>query len=253
MGDIEILVQRVKKKRELSGIDDAVVREKIIKYFEKNKLPEEKMNDSQLKIVVKDVRSALRENVGMFQASTKNRYNFLEKNDIISLLKTHSSTKERIDFYPKIEEILKKLKINSILDLGCGINPIALAKPGMKYYASDINSDDLNLVKLFFKKMKIDGATFVCDLNKIENCNLPEAELTLIFKVFDIIGKKDYEIAKNVLENLKSKHLIISFSTKTLSGKPMNSPRRIWFEKLLDSLCYKFEIVSSSNELFYII
>jgi hypothetical protein len=250
---IKELIENIKKKKELSGIDDSVVREHINEYLAKNKLILENLNSSQLKLVLKDIRAGLRNQVGRFQASTKDRAKLLEKDDLPALLKTHSSTKERINFYPQLREIIKKLKVTSILDLGCGLNPLALAEPGVKYYASDINLEDLNIVASFFKKKNLDGTASVCDLNKIESCCLPETDLCLVLKVFDILGKKDYETAKRIIEKISSKHLIASFSTRTLSGKPMNSPRRIWFEKLLKSLCYEFEIVKSDNELFYII
>lgn len=253
MMEIENLVEKIKQKKELSGIDDSVISEQIEQYTRKNRLHLEDLTFQQLKIIIKDIRSILRENVGRFQASTKDRKKMLENGNINALLKTHSSTRERMDFYPQLKAIIKKLDVNSILDLGCGINPIALAEKGTKYYASDINLDDLNLVKMFFQKNKLNGEVFVCDLNKIESCSLPEAELCLVLKVFDILGKKDYESARRVLERIKSKHLIVSFSTKTLSGKPMNSPRRIWFEKLIESFFYKYEIIKSSNEIFYII
>ena len=54
----------------------------------------------------------------------------------------------------ELKEIIKKLNPKSILDLGCGINPLALAEKGVKYYASDINSEDLNIVREFFKNYK---------------------------------------------------------------------------------------------------
>jgi hypothetical protein len=251
--DILEVVNRIKSKKELSGVSDSIILEHLEEYLRKNKLSLERLNNSQIKLVIKDIRSDLRNHVGRFLASTKNRGKLLEKEDIPSLLKTHSSTKERIEFYPQLKEIISRLNTKSILDLGCGINPIALASSGVKYYASDINTADLNAVEAFFEKNKIDGKTFVCDLNKIEGCKLPEADLCLILKVFDILGKKDYEIAEKVLESINCKHIIASFSTRTLSGKPMNSPRRIWFEKLLNSLCYQFEIIKSKNEIFYIV
>lgn len=253
MAEISEIIQKIKQKKELSGIDSALVKEKLERYLAKTKISPNKLTDSQLKIVVKDIRSSLRENVGRFQASSKDRYKLLEKNDIPALLRAHSSTKERTNFYPQLREIISKLNVSSILDLGCGINPVAIASPGVKYYASDINLEDLEIVKLFFQKNKIDGKVFSCDLNKIESCSLPAVDLCLVLKVFDIIGEKDFEIAKKVLETIRAKHLIISFSTVTISGKPMNRPRRVWFERLLNSLCYKFEIIESDNEIFYLI
>jgi hypothetical protein len=250
---MEDIISKIKQKRELSGIDDGIIRDSLDAYLRKTRIPIEKLKASEIKILVKDVRANLRDKVGRFHAGAKDRNKLLEKGDISALLKTHSSTKERINFYPQLKEIIKKLKVHSILDLGCGLNPLALADKSLVYYASDINKEELKIVESYFQKNKIEGRVFVCDLNKVSNCSLPDADLCLILKVFDILGNKDYETAKEVLEKVRSNHLIVSFSTRTLSGKPMNVPRRAWFERLLESLCYKFEIIKSDNEIFYIV
>ncbi len=249
----EEIIRLIKQKKELAGVDNSIVLGHLESYLAKTNFQLENLRDREIKIIVKDIRESLRKNVGRFQATTKDRKKLLERNDITSLLKSHSSTKERFEFYPQLKEIIKKLKVKSILDLGCGINPIALASSDIKYYASDINLDDLDLVRIFFQKNKIDGEVFVCDLNKIEECSIPDAELSLALKVFDILSRKDYETAKKIIEKIHSRHLIVSFSTRTLSGKPMNHPRRIWFERLLETLCYKFEIIKSNNEIFYVV
>lgn len=248
----ESLVSRIKEKKELSGIENSVVSELLESYLRKNKLSLETLNKSELKIVLKDIRSQLRDNVGRFKVGSKDRCKLLEGGDTRALLRTHSSTKERIMFYPRLKEIISELKVKSILDLGCGLNPIALASPGVKYYASDINLEELNLIEGFFKNNNLEGKTFVCNLTKVEECNLPEADLCIIFKVFDILGKNDYLIAEKIISRIKSKYLLVSFSTRTLSGKPMNKPRRIWMEKLLSNVGYSFEIIHSDNEIFYL-
>src|SRR3990172_3991453 len=252
MIESENIIKKIKEKKELSGIDSSIVKQHLDSYLAKNKLSLGNLSPPQLKIVVRDIRENLRKNVGRFKASFKDRRKLLEKNDINGLLKTHSSTKERFDFYPKLKAIIKKLAPHSILDLGCGINPLALAEPGVRYYAADINLDDLEIVNLFFKKNKIEGNAFFCDLNNIGSCKIPKTDLTLVFKVFDILGEKDFETAMQVMEKINSKNIIVSFSTRTISGKRMNRPRRVWFEKLLNSILYKFEVLASDNEVFYI-
>ena len=135
MNHFEFIINKIKQKRELSGIDREIIEQHLKNYLSKHKLNLDKLKKSQLQIIVKDIRADLRKNVGRFKASLKDRYKLLEKKEIPKLLKTHASTKERLDFYPVLKEIIKKTKTKSILDLGCGINPLALAKPNIKYYA----------------------------------------------------------------------------------------------------------------------
>ena len=166
-------------------------------------------------------------------------------------MQTHTSTSERLDFYPKLKKIIYELEPNSILDLGCGLNPLTLSKKGIKYYASDIKEDELEMVKKFFKRNKIEGKTFIQDLRR-DISNLPEADLCIIFKVLDVIEKKSHKFSEKILRTVKCKYFLVSFATKKLSGKSMKSPRRIWFEKILEKLNYSYKKFSSDNEIFYL-
>ncbi|MBU1051968.1 MAG: hypothetical protein KJ718_05450 [Nanoarchaeota archaeon] len=241
----ENIIKKIKQKKELAGLADIVVENCLNSYLKKYNLNLKNLSEKQLKIIIKELRAELRLLVGRFQKTTKARSLL----DIKKLLKTHSSTSERLQFYPKLRSIIKKLKPKSILDLGCGLNPIALANKNIVYHASDINEDELSLIKEFFKKNKIKGNVFVCDLRNLKTKNnLPKADLCLILKVLDIIGKKH---AEEIITKVPCKKLIVSFATRKLSGKKMNHPRRIWFESLLERLNYNFEVFNSDNEVFY--
>lgn len=254
--DFESIIKKIKEKKELSGLSDEVISELVQKYFSKNRLSIKDLKPSELKILVKDIRSQLRNYAGRFQIYSKEwkkRDELLEKNDILSLLKTHTSTKERIDFYPNLKEIISSLNVRSILDLGCGVNPLVLSAPGIKYYAADINTEELALVDKFFKKNNIDGKTFVCDLRRIDSCSFPkEADLCLIFKVLDILENKGHKLAENIISSINAKYFLISFSTRTISGRPMLHERRLWIEKILSRLNFSFEAIRSENEIFYL-
>jgi hypothetical protein len=151
-----------------------------------------------------------------------------------------------------LDSLIEDLKINSILDLACGLNPLALANQKRRYFASDIDKNILSLIKKFFKKNKIKGKVFSHDIRDFSR-PLPQTELCLILKTLDIIEKNPYPLTKKLLESLNCKYIIISFSTKTLSGKQMKKPKRIWLRRLLKKLGYKYKIFSSHNEIFYLI
>jgi SAM-dependent methyltransferase len=256
MNNLGGIIKRIKQKKELAGIEDSLINDVLVRYLKKTNLQITEIKPSQFKILIKDIRAELRRYAGRFQVYGKEwkaRYSLLESNNIIQLLKTHTSTRERMEFYPELKKIIARLKANSILDLGCGINPLALASKEITYYASDINKEELELVKRFFEKNQVEGRTFLCDLRKIEDCPLPNADLCLIFKVLDILDDKGHKVAEKIISIVKSKHILISFSTKTLSGKSMHYPRRFWLERLLKKLGYAFEIIHSKNEVFYLI
>jgi hypothetical protein len=89
-------------------------------------------------------------------------------------------------------------------------------------------------------------------LKKIKD-NLPKTDMCLILKVLDIIDDKRHELSKKIIKCVKCRHLLVSFSTQKLSGKPMNKPERRWFEELLEKENLKFEKFMSNNEIFYLI
>ena len=246
MNNIDEFAFEIKKKKELSGADLDFVKVLVIEALQKKKIKFGDLNNKDKKILMKEIRQNLRNFVGRFRKSVVLSGS---KEDI---LKNHLSTAERINFYPELKKIVFSLNISSILDLGCGLNPIALAKRGIKYYASDINSSDLSLVSSFFIDNKIEGKTFVYDLRKIDN-SLPYADLVLIFKVLDIIEKKGHKLAEKIIKSVKCKFLLVSFPTTKISGKRMEFPKRAWFEKMLSRLEYKFQVFRSDNEIFYLV
>lgn len=73
MALLEEVVLKIKQKKELSAIDSSMIREALSDYLVKNKFLLEDLTPAQLKLVIKDIRRSLREKVGRFQATAKNR------------------------------------------------------------------------------------------------------------------------------------------------------------------------------------
>mgnify|MGYP001574588280 CR=1 FL=1 len=246
------IVKKIKDKRELAGLSDLIVKNVLEDYEKKYKISLISLKEKELKLAIKEIRASLRNYTGRFQKNLKLRKAVLKKGSFIDVLKTHSSTAERLDFYPQLNKIISDLNISSILDLACGLNPLAIAKKDFKYYASDIDESNLEIVKTFFQKNNIAGEVFTYDLRRIED-NLPKVDLCLLFKVLDIIDDKKHKLSEKILKVLQCKYLLVSFSTKKLSGKSMDFPQRYWFEKLITRLNYKYKIIKTKNEVFFLI
>lgn len=246
------VIKLIKQKKELSGVADSLVKDMLEKYIRKHNISLKNLRAQEIKIIIKEIRSQLRNLTGRFQKTQKKRIKLLEKENFKELLKTHTSTNERLNFYPELKKLIQRLGVKSILDLACGLNPIALANKNILYYAADIKEDDLKLVEAYFNKNNIKGGVFTYDLRKISD-NLPKADICLLFKILDILEKDTHNIANKIIENVQCKYFLISFSTKTLSGKPMKQQRRVWLERLLDSRHYTYESFASDNEIFYLV
>lgn len=244
-------LKKIKSKKELKGLADSVVLGNLNSYLRKSNVEFSTTSKKEKKIILKDVRSSMRLLTGRFQKSMKDKKSFLALGEVEKLLKTHSSTSERLAFYPEFKKLLKKINPKSILDLGCGLNPIAIASKGVEYLASDIKEDELKLVSDFFESKKIKGKVFVADLQNLKK-ELPETDICLILKVLDVVDP-NHKISKDLLKKIPARIIIVSFSTKKLSGRKMNFPRRFWFENLLKEMRLKFKTLESENEFFYII
>ena len=97
------LIARIKQKKELSGLANSLVSDALEDYLKKYSIPLKNLRHPQEKIIIKEIRAELRNLAGRFQISLKKRLFLLEKGDIQTLLKTHTSTAERFNFYPKLK------------------------------------------------------------------------------------------------------------------------------------------------------
>ncbi|MBM3233387.1 hypothetical protein FJZ18_04445 [Candidatus Pacearchaeota archaeon] len=244
-----ILLEEVKKKNEFSTLPDTLILETVEKVLKK--FPKVEITPHQIKILVKEIRALLHRSTGMFQKGKtgKKRKGVLDAQE---LLKTHLSTYERTDFYQLIKEKIKSLGIKSILDIGCGLNPLALASPELLYNACDIRQDEIDIINNYFKSHGIEGHAFVFDIRKF-NSDLPKADLCLLWKIIEIVGGDTHRLTRSLLNGLDCKYIIVSFSTVTLSGKNMRRKRRTWFEKIVLEENLAFDIFETTNEIFYII
>jgi len=246
------IIEKIKEKYELRSLPNSLIKSVLTEYLLKNRIKDFN-SEKEMKIIIKDVRAKLRRYTGQYasKSNIKAREKLIKNHQISKLLEQHTSTRERIEDYPLIKKVIEDISPKSILDLGCGLNPLAISSQKSYYYAYDINNNDLEIVKEYFRINKIEGETHHEDIRVVSS--FPNTDLCLIFKVLDILGDNKTKITKDLLTKIKSRFLIISFATNTLSGRPMNNPYRNWFERILNSLNYNYEIRRTKQEIFYLI
>ena len=271
---INLLINNIKKKKEFSGIDDQFVRDLIHKklnnrelenIYNHNKLEKSK----EFKNSVKLIRKILHETYGVFNLSRKrvkllnqlkeeikktNKINGPTIDFHIKLLKTHKSTNERVDDYNEIYgRIFSTIKPEIILDLSAGLNPLSYPWMGLnkvKYIATELTNEDTEFLDEYFKSMAkfgLDGKTLT--LNLLKTQRFPKSDICFLLKTLDSLETLKKGISESIINNIDTKLLIVSFPTKTLSGKTINKKRLAWFNKLIPNYS-TFEI---KNEIFYII
>ena len=251
MVTLESIRKKVQEKRELRGLAVSVVDESIARYLGRRGINPEPLTTREVRLIVKEVRAELRRYTGRFQKKSAARTQWLEQHRYNKLLTTHASAAARQTDYPLLREELAKRGVKSILDIGCGLNPIALARPGMSYDAVDIREDELALIRLFFQQEHIEGRALALDVRKELPAPVP-VDACLLMNILDVIEKRAHKRAEEILTAVNARFFFISFSTKTLSGRPMRHPQRGWIERLLDRKGFKWERHMLTTEVLYV-
>ena len=253
------LINKIKSKK-YASLSDEIIEQEIEVFLRKKP----KAKDKE---IIKEVKTRLHKIYGSFQINKKKKRDmFLEelRKDPGSIdlhrkiLETNLSTKERMRAYQTLYYRIFRLtgQPNTILDIGAGINPISYPylECDPNYTALEIDQEDVDFINKYFKIKNIKGKAEVKAINAKNIADLPNADVVFLFKVIDPLEiKKGHKFTELLLKNLKSKNIVASFSTKTVSNKMMKYPRRGWFEKLLHRIGYKFRIVKTQNEFYYVI
>ncbi len=169
-------------------------------------------------------------------------------------IENHSSTRERAEI---ADELYTRAfsaceKVETILDLACGINPIFLGKMGYTNVTGlDIHAGCAELInecaEFFGWKTRARAQDLI--LNPPEE----EADITLMMKLLPVLETQKPGAAKALLASVKSRYMLVTFPTQTLGGKKVGMEKHYteWFEtQIPDNLCVIDRFVIG-NELAY--
>jgi 16S rRNA (guanine(1405)-N(7))-methyltransferase len=176
-----------------------------------------------------------------------------------STMRLHASTRERLPILaPFYAEIFNRLPpIRSILDLGCGLNPLSL--PWMKlsspadYLAIDVFEDIGRFLRLFFQHIGMNGRA-LC-MNIIENIPTQKFDLVLALKVIPCLEQLDRDFGVKLLRTLATPYLVVSFPVASLGGRVHGMARH--YEQHFLEICsekdWKSEKIRFSSELVFLL
>ncbi len=270
------LVEDIKKKKELRNINAEYVQKQLLAVLAQNRSLASSLAKAfnrksfAYKQAVKKARANLRKVYGLFRtekAATEELLTKLNlKKDRMELIKkllaAHSSTKERLPIYRRLYKDIFALagRPKSIIDLGCGLNPFSypyMNLTHLTYYAYDLNEEEISSLNYYFKILHKENKLFLGEakvVNLFSAEQLKPADICFLFKMTDILDQgKGHKATESVIRKVPVKVVVVSFPTRTMSGKRMNYPRRKWMELMCGRLNYTFKIIEFSNELFYVI
>jgi len=192
---------------------------------------------TNLKEAVKNTKSKLHQVGGAYFVSSKEYAGWLndlkqlvsdaQQSELLAYLATimrhHASTRERLPILDQFyQSLLADLPpIHSVLDLACGLNPLALpwmhlAEP-VEYYACDIYQDMISFLREWLALLNIAGQVQVCDL--VQTCPTQHVDLALLLKALPCLEQIDKTAGFRLLQNIRAKYIIVSFPIQSLGGK----------------------------------
>lgn len=145
------------------------------------------------------------------------------KRFFIQTMGKHASTRERL---PILDQFFSNClspiaPIHSILDLACGLNPLALAwmpvSDSIEIKACDIYTDQIDFLNEFFQHFNIHGKAFCCDLTQ----QIPQekAQVAYVLKTIPCLEQIDKSIGLKVLNEIQCENLLVSYPAQSLTGK----------------------------------
>jgi 16S rRNA (guanine(1405)-N(7))-methyltransferase len=139
------------------------------------------------------------------------------------IMKHHASTRERL---PLLEEFYVTTlaglpPIHSVLDLGCGLNPLALPwmplAEGAAYHAWDVYEDMAAFLNRFFALLPIQGQARAGDI--LGEGPQEPVDLALLLKMIPCLEQVEQSAGRRLLEGIRADTVLVSFPVHSLGGR----------------------------------
>lgn len=135
----------------------------------------------------------------------------------------HASTRERLPILETFfaETLAGIAPVRSVLDVACGLNPLALPwmplAPGATYLACDIYHDMIDFIAEFLALGGVTGRAFACDV--IHEPPTERVHLALILKTIPCLEQVDKSAGLRLLDAVRADYALVSFPARSLGGR----------------------------------
>jgi 16S rRNA (guanine(1405)-N(7))-methyltransferase len=139
------------------------------------------------------------------------------------VMEQHSSTRERLPildrFYPAIFEITGRP--SSILDAGCGLNPLALPwmdlPAGARYVALDIDAARVRFLNRYLSLAGYEPLARCQDV--LSHPPADRADVALLLKMSPTLERQGTGATLRLIEQLDAPYIVVSYAVKSLGGR----------------------------------
>jgi 16S rRNA (guanine(1405)-N(7))-methyltransferase len=171
----------------------------------------------------------------------------------------HASTKERLPVLDHFYEDIFAVTGNParVLDLACGLGPLALPWMGLprhaRYVACDADRQLVELVDGFLTLGGVDHTVDLCDI--AGDAPHAPADVALVLKTLPCLDQQASDAGRRLLEELDAQWLVISYPAKSLGGveKGMVATYRRQFQTVVEGLGTVEKELLFPTELVYVV
>lgn len=174
-----------------------------------------------------------------------------------AILARHASSRERLPllptFYATLLQCLPPQPV--ILDLACGLNPLAIPwmglPPGARYLACDVYADLAKFLGDALTLLGVEGEAFVWNL--LQGAPPRRADVALLLKTIPCLEQIDAGVALRLLDSVEAPLLFVSFPVRSLGGraKGMEQNYAAYFEALVAQRPWSVERLPVEGELVF--
>lgn len=232
----EQAVLRILASKKYESVSEDAVRRAVTEAFKREKKPKD---------AEKRARAALHRLSGAYAQSFPGKkcadlidqWTPGDDETLFRILSCHVSARERLPV-SKTDALYEKIfsvtgTPGSIVDCACGLNPIYLLARGFSVLGFDIYGAAVDCVNRFAHVHNLPGHAQVCDLLSVP----PTGRFTvaLFMKVLPLLETQRPGYAVSLLGGLSADFCVISFPTRTLTGKNvgMQSHYANWFSETI--------------------
>jgi 16S rRNA (guanine(1405)-N(7))-methyltransferase len=139
------------------------------------------------------------------------------------IMRRHASTRERLVILDRFfaETLAAIPPPRTVLDLACGLNPLAMPwmplAPAAAYHACDLYADLAGFLEQFFALAGIAGSATVCDL--VQGAPAVHADLALALKLLPVLEQVDRAAPLRLLQSIRAPYILVSFPAQSLGGR----------------------------------
>ena len=262
-GDLEAVVERVSASRRYRDVDAALVRR-----LASEELPRARTTED----AAKRVKRRLHQAVGAFvrggasiealrSAWTGDLADARFREACVRAMAGHASTAERS---PSLDAFFQPIWAAvggppaSVLDLGCGLGPLALPWMGLDrtapYRAVDVDRGALQTVDAFLDLVGQPHEVVERDL--VAEIEPAPADVALLLKLVTTLDRQDPAAAARLIGELRVRHAVVSFTARSLGGRSRGMERtyRQRIENLATELAIRQLVEASvANELVFVL